>query len=80
MKVVKCVCDISGIRSRRMGLTYGKIYEVIHHGKLSRHDWILIENDNGEQQRYYIEDDSGIWFVDATPYIREEKLKELGIF
>ena len=80
MKVVRCVYAGSASIDVRVGLTYGKIYEVIHHEK-SRHEWVFIENDWGEQQRYYIKDDNGIWFVDATTYIiREEKLKELGIF
>lgn len=79
MKVVRCVYSGSASIDVRVGLTYGKIYEVIHHEK-SRQEWIFIENDRGKQLRYYIKDDNGIWFVDATPYIREEKLKELGIF
>lgn len=76
MKSVRCV--YSGSIDVRVGLTYGKIYEVIHHEK-SRHEWVFIENDRGEPVRYYLKDDNGIWFVDAFPYIREKRLNELGI-
>jgi hypothetical protein len=55
-------------------LTIDKIYEVI-----------LIEQDS-EIKLYYIEDNSGEkrWFdserfIDATPYIRDNKLNSLGI-
>ena len=64
-------------------LTIGKIYDVIHLEKsriLPRmlHS-ILIINDKDEQQLYYIEDNKRVWFEDATPYIRDNKLNELGI-
>ena len=79
MKSVRCVYAGSASIDVRVGLTYGKIYEVIHHEKRSRHEWVFIENDRGKQLRYYLEDANGIWFVDALPYIREKRLNELGI-
>lgn len=75
MKAAKFVYDIG---RERIFLTYGKIYDVIHHEKSGR-EWIFIEDDRGKQLRYYLEDDNGIWFVDALPYIREKRLDDLGI-
>jgi hypothetical protein len=63
MKYVECVHE-----SASVPLTKGKIYEVI----IFAEEWIRIINDN-------LKDTDGIWFVDATPLIREQKLKELGI-
>ena len=60
-------------------LTLGKIYDVIEH-HVSKCT-ITIKNDNDKIVEFYY--DVGLlafdWFEDATPYIREEKLKELGI-
>jgi hypothetical protein len=42
-------------------------------------DWIRIMNDDGNENFYYLKDTDGIWFVDATALIREQKLKQLGI-
>ena len=70
MKVVKCVHE-----SWSVPLTKGKIYEVIHF----QTEWIRIINDHGNKEFYYLKDTDGIWFVDVTADIREEKLKELGI-
>jgi hypothetical protein len=42
-------------------------------------DWIRIINDDGNKAFYYLKDTDGIWFVDATALIREQKLKQLGI-
>ena len=70
MKVAKCVHT-----SHLIPLTKGKIYDVIN----SADGWIRIVNDNGDEEFYYLKDTDGTWFVDATPLIREQKLKELGI-
>jgi hypothetical protein len=70
MKYVKCVHE-----SGTVSLTKGKIYEVIHFET----EWIRIANDDGNQEFYYLKDSDGIWFVDATPLIREQKLNQLGI-
>ena len=60
-------------------LTFDKIYDVIEYDESKC--TITIRNDNGKIEEYYY--DNGLlafdWFEDATPYIREEKLKELGI-
>jgi hypothetical protein len=68
MKYVECV-------HTTMTLTKGKIYEVIYFAG----DWIRIIDDVGDNRTYYLKDTDGIWFVDALPLIREEKLKQLGI-
>ena len=70
MKYVECVLTRMAVT-----LTKGKIYEVIN----SADDWIRIINDDGIEGFYYLKDTDGIWFVDATPLIREQKLKQLGI-
>jgi len=70
MKYVECVHE-----SESVPLTEGKIYEVIN----SADDWIRIINDDGNEEFYYLKDTDGIWFVDATALIREQKLKQLGI-
>jgi hypothetical protein len=42
---------------------------------------ITIKNDFGEDVEYFMNDsfDENVWFEDATPYIRDEKLNKLGI-
>ena len=60
------------------GLTYGKIYEVIHIYSIdinSDYNQILIKNDFNQEIIYYMK----YWFEDVTAEIREDKLKELGI-
>jgi hypothetical protein len=83
MKYVQCVHQ-----SGSAPLTKGKIYEVIHihRGMLqttqetaSKMDWVRIINDDGIEEFYYISDTDGTWFVDATAFVREQKLKQLGI-
>lgn len=76
MKVVKCVHE-----SDLVSLTKGKIYDVINYdeGCSKSIGWVRIVNDDGNQEFYYLKDTDGTWFVDATPLIREQKLKELGI-
>lgn len=68
MKVVKCIHEGDG-------LSKDKIYNVI----FFRGELILIINDDGIEDFYYLKDIDGIRFVDATADIREGKLKELGI-
>jgi hypothetical protein len=70
MKVVKCVHE-----SASVPLTKDKIYDVI----IFAEEWIRIINDDGNEEFYYLKDTDGTWFVDATPFIREEKLNQLGI-
>lgn len=70
MKYVECVHE-----SGTVSLTKGKIYEVIYF----QPEWVRIANDDGNEGFYYLKDTDGIWFVDATPHIREQKLKQLGI-
>jgi len=71
MKYVECVHKSETVPS----LTKGKIYEVIHFEA----DWVRIINDDGNKAFYYLKDTDVIWFVDAAPLIREQKLKQLGI-
>ena len=73
MKVVKCIYKAGD----HTALTIGKIYEVINSSESN--DFVIITDDYGLKSTYYIEDTDGTWFVDATPLIREQKLKELGI-
>lgn len=70
MKYVECIHE-----SESVPLTKGKIYEVIHFET----EWIRIINDDGDKEFYYIKDTDGIWFVDATAFVREQKLNKLGI-
>ena len=82
MKAVKCV--FSGlIEEGNMvsSLTYGKIYEVIDFQKTKYTSGysVLIVDDKGEQGLFFLEDTDGVWFVDAAPYIREDKLNQIGI-
>lgn len=42
-------------------------------------EWVRIMNDDGIEGFYYLEDSQGVWFEDATAYIRDKKLSELGI-
>lgn len=70
MKYVECVHE-----SASVPLTKGKIYEVIY----SHPEWVRIIDDVGDNRTYYIRDTDGIWFVDATALIREQKLNQLGI-
>ena len=80
MKAVKFV--FSGRYEGKPSLTYGKIYDVLNY----RFDKpirpiITIKNDFGEDVEYFMNDsfDENVWFEDATPYIRDEKLNKLGI-
>jgi len=78
MKYVQCVHQ-----SGSAPLTKGKIYEVIHlqttQETASKMDWVRIINDDGIEEFYYISDTDGTWFVDATAFVREQKLNQLGI-
>ena len=64
-------------------LTLNKIYGVIDLEQSvflhMRNPVIVIKGDNGEVKLFFTKDDDGIWFEDATSYIRENKLNELGI-
>ena len=75
MKSVICVYDgMDGEFSNR--LTIGKIYEVL---VMPSHDIIFIKDDIGDEATYVMISDDKVWFEDATPYTREEKLNKLGI-
>ena len=55
----------------------GKIYEV---NELINDNIVVITDNIGDQANYVmISGDDKVWFEDATPYIREDKLNELGI-
>ena len=62
---------------KHYNFTYGKVYCVIEHDL--KNNAIYIYNDKGERSLCYLYEDDTDWFVDATSYIREEKLNELGI-
>lgn len=75
MKNVICVYDgMDGQYSTR--LTIGKIYEVL---EMVSNDQIFIKDDIGDEVNYLMISGDQVWFKDATPYIREDKLNELGI-
>lgn len=61
-------------------LTIGKIYQVIALGKSKQSDSIelvVIEDDKGNQQTYFLTDGVNNWFIDAKPFLREKKLNQL---
>lgn len=61
-------------------LTIGKIYQVIALGKSKQSDSIdlvVIENDKGNQQTYFLTDGENNLFIDAKPFIREQKPNQL---
>ena len=69
-----CIYDgMDGKFSTR--LTIGKIYEVIE----LINNIVVITDNLGDQANYVMISDNKVWFEDATPYIREEKLNKLGI-
>lgn len=77
--------------SASSNLTVGKIYKVVNHNSDTKphnnptytgsiwNESVDILNDKNELRNYYLIDTDGIWFEDATPEVREEKLKQLGI-
>ena len=75
MKSVICVYDGIELGLGRR-LTIGKIYEVI---ELINDNIVVITDNLGDQANYVMISDTKVWFEDATPYIREEKLNKLGI-
>lgn len=75
MKSVICVHDGIEIGHGRR-LTIGKIYEV---NELRNGNIVVITDNLGDQGNYVMISNNKVWFEDATPYIREEKLNELGI-
>ena len=90
MKAVKFV--FSGKYEVKPSLTYGKIYDVLNcrinpvntavtSAGTPVRPIITIKNDFGEDVEYFMNDsfDENVWFEDATPYIRDEKLNKLGI-
>ncbi len=74
MKSVICVYDGTELGLGRR-LTIGKIYEVIE----LINNIVVITDNLGDQANYVMISDNKVWFEDATPYIREEKLNKLGI-
>jgi len=75
MKSVICVYDgMDGKHSVR--LTIGKIYEVL---QMISQDIVFIKDDVGDEVSYLMISGDKVWFEDATTYIREDKLNELGI-
>ena len=81
MKAVKFV--FSGRYEGKPSLTYGKIYDVLNFriNDMPIRPIITIKNDFSEDVEYFMNDsfDENVWFEDATPYIRDEKLNKLGI-
>ena len=73
MKYVKCVYESSG----SLPITLNKIYEVVHFNR--ERELVEIVNDDGHEDLYYVSDTDVTWFVDATAFVREEKLNDLGI-
>lgn len=77
MKKVICIYDgIADDDDLSIRLTVGKIYDVveisyIHHDSI----FITIEDNIGDKATYLMNG----WFKDAKPYLREEKLGQLGI-
>jgi hypothetical protein len=75
MKSVICVYDgMDGKHSVR--LTIGKIYKVL---QMVSTDIVFIKDDTGYDASYILISGDKVWFEDATPYTREEKLNKLGI-
>ena len=77
MKAVKFV--FCGIYEVKPSLTYGKIYDVLNYRINNNSDRpiITIKNDLGNELEYFMISEIDVWFEDATPYIREEKLNQL---
>ena len=80
----KVICLHNGLSASNPDgnrLTIGKIYNVIRTiGNKKSPVGIEIEDNLGTPGTYVLEDTYGRkWFEDATPYIRDQKLKELGI-
>ena len=75
MKSVICVHDGMEL-GHGTRLTIGKIYEV---NELINDNIVVITDNIGDQANYVMISDNKVWFEDATPYIREDKLNELGI-
>lgn len=89
MKKVICVYDgITDEDEVSIRLTIGKIYDVIE----MRIDisgtiidgpilgiYITIKDNIGDKVTYLMDNGNQTWFKDATPYLREDKLKQLGI-
>lgn len=72
--IVMCVSN-GELPRERLSLTIGKIYFVLSDKPNSddvSHIYII---DNSGNRNWYKKN----LFIDATPYIREKKLKELGI-
>ena len=75
MKSVICVHDGIELGHGRR-LTIGKIYEV---NELINDNIVVITDNLGDQANYVMISDNKVWFEDATSYLREDKLNELGI-
>ena len=75
MKSVICVHDGMEL-GHGTRLTIGKIYEV---NELINDNLITITDNLGNQANYAMISNIRVWFEDATPYLREDKLKKLGI-
>jgi rRNA processing protein Gar1 len=70
----KVICVYNGIElghSKR--LTIGKIYDVI---EFIEDNLIVIKDDQGDEANYIMVEDK-VWFEDAKPYIREDKLNDI---
>lgn len=76
MKWVRCVNKLGH------GVTYGKIYKVRNYYDWNDQKYIELIDDDGRITTYDMfpsHPNNRLWFEDATAYIREDKLKELGI-
>jgi hypothetical protein len=76
MKCVRCVNKLGH------GVTYGKIYKVRNYYDWNGQKYIELIDDDGRITTYDMfpsHPNNRLWFEGATAYIREDKLKELGI-
>lgn len=89
MKWVKCLYDgddlYQGGHIVKPTITTGKIYEVKDYFVEMGEEYVNIVQNDGKTSLYamtagkYENGDVRVWFEDATVYIRDNKLNELGI-
>lgn len=72
MKWVKCI-----YRGSFESLTIGKIYEVLENNYGNSKHTIKIIKDDGIIEYFFTDDRDGLWFIDATSEIRDNKLNLL---
>lgn len=80
MKKVICVYDgITDEDEVSIRLKIGKIYDVLKMESSISGTFITIKDNIGDEVTYLMHNGNKTWFEDATPYLREDKLKQLGI-